>query len=179
MSKAEIQQRRSSYQEHVGKILCFWNNSKELILKNNKYEFVITKTTEKQNINFEKLIFEYFNIYYADFRYNAFCKPKYERSKISCAIVEYCLDVKKNRWLELEPILIKDDIFAIDYISQIIKDRMLEYEEILEKKPSTKKILAYARATNKKMPEKFHNIMIAHGISNNRHAMRYFKLPIK
>ena len=51
---------------------------------------------------------------------------------------------------------------------------MLEYEEILENKISTKKIYEYARATKQKMPEKFHNIMLAYNLANNRHAKGYF-----
>ena len=172
MSKAEIQQRTESYKKHTNNIFCFWDKNKQL-----PYTYApidITQTTEEQNINFEKLIFEYFNVYYNDFRYNALCKSRFERSRISVAIVDYCVDVKRGRWVELEPTLIKDNVIAINYISTVVKGRMLEYEEILENKISTKKIYEYARATKQKMPEKFHNIMLAYNLANNRHAKGYF-----
>lgn len=168
-------QRKIQYDNLAYNITSFWTNNKELILKNNTYAFHITNVTPEQKINFENLIFEYFNNYHSNFRCNAFCKSKYERSRISVPIVEYCEDVR-GRWIELEPNLIKDYVFAVDYISSVVKDRVLEYEDILETKGSVKHILSYSKAINKKLPEKLHNIMIAHAIAGSRYAKTYFNL---
>lgn len=172
---AQSKQRAEEYKDHVKKI----HESLQKILYGEPdlphYDHILNT---EEIINFKKLIMEYFQNYHSNHLYNHVVKSKYERSRISNCITTYCLKIKQ-RWLELEPLIITDDVFAIDYISKITQERMLEYEAILEKKLSPKKISSYLKATRRILPDKFHNVMLAYRLTNNRHAKTYFDVLSK
>lgn len=176
MSRSENLKRANQYHEHATKILFSWNGflAESTFVDGSDFKKP-TEITQEQIEEFENLVFTYFKDYYSNYKFNAFTKSRYERSKIGMVIVNYCLNIKKGRWKEIEPYLINDNLFVIDYVSHIIKGRMPEYEEILEaeKNISAKRIYAYSIACKSKVPEKLHNIMLAYAITGNRYAKNY------
>ena len=172
MTKAEIKQRAKNYHDHATKILYFWNGC---LIYDFVYKLEINKIAKEEIDSFENLVCEYFATYYSDFKYNCFTKSKFERAKISNVVVNYCVYVKSSRWKELESYIINDNVFVIDYIKNVIKNRLVEYEEILRKKNSPKKLYEYAKAIKQKLPEEFHNVMIAYSTAGNKHALNYLR----
>lgn len=47
------------------------------------------------------------------------------------SVVDYCINVKRERWLEVEPWIIEDGWTSIPYATHVIKGRWLECEEQL------------------------------------------------
>lgn len=125
----------------------------------------------EQKIKFEKLIIEYFEQYHL---YSIKNTSRLERSNISGYISNYCQFVKKGRWKEIEHFIIHDKIFAHDYIKFVVKGRLVEYEtQILNNTNSPRRLWSYAVKINQKLPEEFHNKMLAYSLGGNGYSIKY------
>lgn len=84
----------------------------------------------------------------------------------------YAQEVKKSRWKEAEPYILKNIRIASDYVCSL-NFKWDGYENKIKNKPN--RILEYARAIGGKLPDELHNRMMMQRITKEcPHAEAYF-----